>query len=131
MIEPGQSYPLGATPQPGGVNFSVYSKHCEALELLLFDRLDASRPARVIELDPSLNHRTFHYWHAFVPGIGLGQVYAYRAKGRWAPEKGFRYDSDKVLLDPYGKAVAVPPVKITASTSSCVARCVAPSSLSP
>ncbi len=108
MIEPGQSYPLGATPQPGGVNFSVYSKHCEALELLLFDGLDAARPSRVIELDPSRNHRTFHYWHAFVPGIGAGQVYAYRAKGPWEPGKGLRYDPEKVLLDPYGKAVAVP-----------------------
>ncbi len=108
MIEPGQSYPLGATPQPGGVNFSVYSKDCEALELLLFDGAEASRPSRVIALDPSQNHRTFHYWHAFVPGIGPGQVYAYRAKGRWAPEEGLRYDPDKVLLDPYGRSVAVP-----------------------
>ncbi|MGB5502762.1 MAG: glycogen debranching protein GlgX [Polyangiales bacterium] len=108
MIRTGKSYPLGATPRPGGVNFSIYSKHCDALELLLFDGPDAREPSRVIRLDPSQNHRTFHYWHAFVPGIGPGQLYAYRAEGRYAPEEGLRYDRDKVLLDPYGRAVAVP-----------------------
>ena len=108
MVDTGQSYPLGATLHAGGVNFSVYSKHCEALELLLFDGPDDPRPSRVIRLDPSRNHRTFHYWHAFVPGIEPGQVYAYRAEGRYAPHQGLRYDRDKVLLDPYGRAVAVP-----------------------
>ena len=108
MVEAGHSYPLGATLQPGGVNFSIYSKHCEALELLLFDGPEASQPSQVIALDASRNHRTFHYWHAFVPGIGPGQVYAYRAKGRWAPDEGLRYDAEKVLLDPYGRSVAVP-----------------------
>lgn len=107
-IETGQSYPLGATPQPDGVNFSVYSKHCEALELLLFDGPESPQPSRVIRLDPSRNHRTFHYWHVFVPGIGPGQVYAYRAEGRYAPELGLRYDREKVLLDPYGRAAVVP-----------------------
>lgn len=108
MIDTGQSFPLGATPRPEGVNFSVYSKHCDALELLLFDGPEDRRPSRVIRLDPSRNHRTFHYWHAFVRGIGPGQVYAYRAEGRHAPEEGLRYDREKVLLDPYGRGVAVP-----------------------
>ena len=53
-------------------------------------------------------HRTYHYWHAFVPGLEPGQVYAYRAHGPFAPERGLRFDGDKVLLDPYGLAVAVP-----------------------
>jgi glycogen operon protein len=108
MIETGQSFPLGATPQSGGVNFSVYSKHCRALELLLFDGPDHPLPSRVIRLDPLRKHRTFHYWHAFVPGIGPGQLYAYRAEGRYAPKEGLRYDPEKLLLDPYGRAVAVP-----------------------
>ncbi len=108
MTEPGQSFPLGATPRHGGVNFSIYSKHCDALELLLFDGPDDPQPSRVIRLDPSQNHRTFHYWHAFVSGIGPGQLYAYRAEGRYAPKEGLRYDREKVLLDPYGRAVAVP-----------------------
>ena len=73
--EAGQSYPLGATPYPSGVNFSVYSKHCDGLELLLFNSPEDPQPARVIELDPSRNHRTFHYWHAFVPNTGPGQIY--------------------------------------------------------
>jgi glycogen operon protein len=108
MIETGQSYPLGATPHAGGVNFSVYSKHCDALELLLYEGADDPRPSRVIPLEASENHRTFHYWHAYVPGIGPGQMYAYRAEGRYAPDEGLRYDRKKVLLDPYGLAVAVP-----------------------
>ena len=66
-----------------------------------------ARPSRVIALDPK-QHRTYHYWHVFVPGIGPGQIYAYRAHGPFAPEQGFRFDGDKVLLDPYGLAVAVP-----------------------
>ena len=108
MIETGQSYPLGSTAQRDGVNFSIYSKHCDSLELLLFDGPEETRPSRVIPLDPSRKHRTFHYWHAFVPGIGPGQVYAYRADGRYAPQQGLRYDRDKLLLDPYGRCVAVP-----------------------
>src|SRR5262249_7146619 len=58
-------------------------------------------------LDPH-RHRTYHYWHVFVPGLGPGQVYAYRAHGPMAPELGLRFDNSKVLLDPYGLAVAVP-----------------------
>ena len=64
-------------------------------------------PARVIELD-ARTHRTYHYWHVFVPGIGPGQIYAYRADGPFDPTHGLRFDPDKVLLDPYGRAVVVP-----------------------
>jgi glycogen operon protein len=103
-ILPGRSFPLGATVYPNGVNFCIYSKNCIALELLLFDAPDAPRPARVIQLAPKQN-KTFYYWHVFVPGIGAGQVYAYRAYGPFAPEKGHRFDGTKVLLDPYAKAV--------------------------
>jgi glycogen operon protein len=107
-IEPGQSYPLGATVSPQGVNFSVYSKRSEAMELLLFDSVQADRPSRVIRLEPRERHRKFHYWHAFVPGLRAGQVYAYRAYGPFQPDLGLRFDPDKVLLDPYGRSVAVP-----------------------
>ena len=106
-IRPGQSYPLGATIVPGGVNFSVYSKHATAMELLLFGRVDAARPTRVLPLRPTW-HRTFDYWHAFVPGLKAGQLYAYRAHGPYVPHEGHRFDAQKVLLDPYGRAVAVP-----------------------
>ena len=64
--------------------------------------------ARVIALDPWQN-RTFHYWHVFVPGLVPGQLYGFRVSGPFAPERGLSYDPEKVLLDPYGRAVAVPP----------------------
>ena len=107
QVARGGSHPLGATLRDGGVQFSVYSKHAHAIDILLFDDGDSGRPSRVISLDPR-RHRTYHYWHAFVPGIAAGQVYAYRAHGSWRPELGRRFDPAKVLLDPYGRAVHVP-----------------------
>ena len=104
---PGKSFPLGATLVPGGANFSVFSKHSTGAQLLLFDDVDASTPSRVIDLDPRTN-RTYHYWHVFVPRITAGQIYAYRVAGPFDPERGLRFDPEKVLLDPYGKGIARP-----------------------
>ncbi len=106
-VRPGSAYPIGATPMADGVNFSVYADKAEAVELLLFDGVDDPQPAQAIRLDPP-QHRTYHYWHAFVPGVQAGQIYAYRAIGPNTPQHGLRYDADKVLLDPYGRAVAMP-----------------------
>jgi glycogen operon protein len=78
------------------------------MELLLFDAVDDPKPARVLELDPKHN-RTFHYWHIFVPNLQPGQLYGLRAHGPFQPSQGHRFDPDKVLLDPYGRAVAIPP----------------------
>ncbi len=103
-ILPGKSYPLGATYSPSGVNFSIFSKNATSIELLLFDSDDHSKPAHVILLDPKKN-RTYHYWHAFLPGLKNGQLYAYRVYGPYDEQKGYRFDGDKVLLDPYSKAV--------------------------
>ena len=103
----GKSFPLGVTLVPGGANFSLFAKHSAAAQLLLFDDVDAATPSRVIDLDPRTN-RTYHYWHVFVPGITAGQLYAYRVAGPFDPERGLRFDPDKVLLDPYGKSVARP-----------------------
>jgi isoamylase len=103
----GQSYPLGATILPDGVNFSLFSRSASAVELLLFDREDDTRPSRVIPIDPTAN-RTYHYWHVFVSGLRPGQIYGYRVHGRWDPAKGMRLDPTKVLLDPYGRSVVVP-----------------------
>jgi isoamylase len=107
IVATGASAPLGATVEPDGVNFSVFSKRATLIELLLFDSEAGTEPARVIALDVK-RHRTYHYWHAFVPNLTAGQVYGYRAHGPFAPERGLRFDADKVLIDPYGLAVAVP-----------------------
>src|ERR1700752_3828168 len=101
LVSAGSSAPLGATVTPAGVNFSVFSKDATLIELLLFDDERALRPSRVIPLEPG-RHRTYHYWHVLVPGLGPGQVYAYRASGPSAPDRGRRFDRAKVLLDPYG-----------------------------
>jgi glycogen operon protein len=105
-VHPGRCHPLGATVYPDGVNFSLFSKSCYAVELLLFDDIDDARPVRLIRLDPKVN-RTFYYWHCFVPGIGAGQLYGYRVFGPFDPARGHYYDGQKVLLDPYTKAVAI------------------------
>src|SRR6185312_16325494 len=99
-----KSFPLGATVLPGGVNFSVFAKHSIGAQLLLFDQVDDPSPSRVIDLDP-YRDRTYYYWHAFVPGITAGQIYGYRSAGPMQPERGLRFDPQKLLLDPYGKCV--------------------------
>ena len=107
MRQPSTSFPLGPSIRPGGVNFSVFSKHATGVQLLFFDRVNAATPSQVIDLDPR-TQRSYHYWHAFVPDITAGQLYAYRVDGPFEPERGHRFDRDKVLLDPYAKCVARP-----------------------
>lgn len=109
MMNPFESkcFPLGPTVYGDGVNFSVFSKNAAVVELLLFDHVDDAVPRRVIRLDPERS-RTYHYWHTFVPGLAAGQIYGWRVHGPFEPERGLRFDAGKVLLDPYGKAVAVP-----------------------
>jgi isoamylase len=107
LTEQGTSAPLGATPGHDGVNFSLFSRHATGVELLLFDRVDDAKPTRVIRVDAAAN-RTYHYWHVFVPGVRAGQIYGYRVEGPWDPANGMRFDPSKVLLDPYGRSVAIP-----------------------
>jgi glycogen operon protein len=116
LVEPGKSFPLGASLVAAGANFSMFSKHATAVQLLLFDHADDARPSRVIDLDPR-TQRTYHYWHAFVPGIRAGQLYGYRVNGPFAPERGVRFDGEKVLLDPYAKCVARPSVEMRRAAS--------------
>ena len=101
----GKSFPLGATPLDGGVNFSVFSDSATAVELLLFDCAMDALPARAVVLDRA-NNRTSNYWHVFLPGVLPGQIYAYRVHGPFEPRIGHRHDKEKLLLDPYGKCVA-------------------------
>lgn len=103
----GRSTPLGATPDRGGVNFSLFSRDASGVDLLLFDHEDDAHPTRTIHFDPVIN-RTHHYWHAYARGLKPGQIYGYRVAGPFDPARGMRFDPTKVLLDPYGRAVAVP-----------------------
>jgi isoamylase len=103
----GRGSPLGAAVAEGGVNFSLFSRTAAGVELLLFDRADDIKPARVQRIDPVTN-RTYHYWHTFIPGVRPGQLYGYRVDGPSASERGLHFDASKVLLDPYGRGVVVP-----------------------
>ncbi len=103
-IPHGHSNPLGATCYQQGVNFSIFSKSATSVELLFFDHPEDAVPSRVIHLDPRYN-RTFYYWHIFVENIGAGQLYGYRVYGPQNPDKGNRFDSDKLLIDPYARAI--------------------------
>jgi glycogen operon protein len=98
-------------PSPGtvltgaGVHFSVFSRHATALDLCLFDQADpACETARVrmVRTESDL-------WHAFVPGVKAGQLYGYRAHGPWMPANALRYNANKLLLDPYARAIAGDP----------------------
>ncbi|MFI5367503.1 MAG: glycogen debranching protein GlgX [Spirochaetia bacterium] len=103
-VYPGKPLPFGASPNSGGTLFSVFSRHATAVSLLLFvDPLD-SIPAHEIAFDPRLN-KTGDVWHAQVDGVGPGACYLYRVDGPYQPEKGHRFNRNKLLLDPYVKAV--------------------------
>jgi glycogen operon protein len=105
--EEGESFPLGATIFPDGVNFSLFCKNGTSVELLIFDHVEDIEPSRIIQLDAKRN-RTYHYWHIFLPGIINGQLYAYRINGPFEPMNGHRFDAAQTLLDPYAHVVAVP-----------------------
>jgi glycogen operon protein len=104
----GHAYPLGATIQEDGVNFSLFSKNATSVQLLFFDGPHDPAPSHVFNLDHEVN-RTFYYWHIFVQGVGHGQTYAYRVDGPYRPETGERFNKLKLLLDPYTKSVACEP----------------------
>jgi glycogen operon protein len=89
------------------VNFSIFSRDCTGVELLLFDHVDDARPSRTITLNAKHN-RSYHYWHTSVAGLGPGQIYGYRVSGPSDPGRGLCFKPEKLLIDPYGRAVAVP-----------------------
>jgi len=103
-VKPGEPLPLGAIPNDRGVQFAVFSRHATGVELLLFTHAQDGTPTDVIKLDPREN-RTGDLWHVQVDGIGPGQYYLYRVFGPYEPHKGHRYNPNKLLLDPYAKAV--------------------------
>ncbi len=103
-VRPGKPSPLGATWDGLGVNFALYSRHAQRVELVLFDRPDDPAPARTVELP----ERTGPIWHGYLPNLHPGQLYGYRVYGPYAPEQGHRFNPHKVLLDPYARAVGRP-----------------------
>ena len=96
---PGRPYPLGAKSSSKGTNFALYSEHATSVQLCLFDE-----QGKQTECIP-LKERTAFVWHGMVLGIKPGQLYGYRVDGPWEPEKGLRFNSAKLLLDPYAEAV--------------------------
>ncbi len=101
---PGQPYPLGATWDGSGVNFALFSEHAEAVELCLFDTA-YGEPESVRVRMPE---QTDLVWHVYLPEARPGQLYGYRVFGPWAPHEGHRFNPNKLLIDPYAKALSGP-----------------------
>ncbi len=95
---PGRPFPLGAVWDGDGTNFAVFSEHAERVDLCLFDADDH-------ETRITMRDRTAFHWHCYLPGIGPGQRYAYRVTGPYDPNAGHRFNSHKLLIDPYAKAI--------------------------
>jgi len=97
-IWPGNPYPLGATYDGAGTNFSLFSEVATRVELCLFDESGAQSCVELPEM-------TGFIWHGYIPNVNPGQRYGYRVHGPWDPNAGHRCNPAKLLLDPYGKAV--------------------------
>jgi isoamylase len=97
---PGKPYPLGATPTSDGTNFALFSENATGVQVCFFD--DDGKQVDCV----ALQERTAFVWHGMVRGIKPGQRYGYRVDGPWEPEKGLRFNTAKLLLDPYAKAIA-------------------------
>jgi len=103
-VHVGSPYPLGASWDGLGVNFAVFSEHATRVELCLFDSTDATSESHRI----AMLEQTDLVWHAYLPDARPGQLYGYRVHGPYEPAAGHRFDSHKVLVDPYAKAIARP-----------------------
>jgi isoamylase len=101
VFDPGVPYPQGATWDGSGVNFSIFAESAEAVELCLFDSPESVHEDQRL----SLKVRTTGVWHCYVPGLAPGQLYGYRVHGPHEPLKGLRFNSNKLLLDPYAKGI--------------------------
>jgi len=100
-IWPGKPYPLGATWDGEGVNFALYAEHATGVDLCLFESADAKRET----IRVPLTTQTDQVWHAYLPGVRPGQLYGYRVYGPYQPAAGLRYNPNKLLIDPYAKAL--------------------------
>src|SRR3954469_14384684 len=97
-IWPGNAYPLGAVYDGAGTNFALFSEVAERVELCLFDDDGTETRVALPEVDG-------YVWHGFIPGVAPGQHYGYRVHGQYAPAEGNRCNPNKLLLDPYAKAI--------------------------
>ncbi|HVF97003.1 MAG TPA: alpha-amylase family glycosyl hydrolase, partial [Flavisolibacter sp.] len=99
---PGYPFPLGANWDGQGVNFALYSENATAVELCLFSEPDQEKEAIRIRI----NERSNHIWHVYLPGLLPGQLYGYRVYGPYDPQNGHRFNPNKLLIDPYAKAIS-------------------------
>jgi len=97
-IEPGSFHPLGASWDGRGVNFALFSEHATAVELCLFD--ERGQEKRI-----AVPWQSLYVWHLYLPGVGPGQRYGWRVYGPFAPAKGHRFNPNKLLVDPYARAL--------------------------
>jgi isoamylase len=100
LVWPGRPYPLGATWDGKGVNFALFSEHAEAVELCLFDATGLHEVARI-----RLPEYTDQVWHGYLPDARPNLLYGYRVHGPYRPQDGHRFNPNKLLLDPYAKAI--------------------------
>jgi isoamylase len=101
-IWPGRPYPLGATWDGRGTNFAIYSENATKVELCLFDSIDEEKESVRVPL----TEQTDMVWHIYLPDCAPGQIYGYRVDGPYKPSEGHRFNANKILLDPYAKAIA-------------------------
>ena len=101
-VWPGKPYPLGANWDGRGVNFAIYSENANSVKLLFYENRESNTPTQEIEL----KEKTGYVWHAYCPDILPGQLYAYRVNGPYEPQRGHRFNQNKVLIDPYALAIA-------------------------
>ena len=104
QLESGLPLPLGVHFRDSGANFAVFSRHATQVWLELFDDPEAAVPTHRIKLTTDL-HRTGDVWHVWVGGLTPGQLYGYRADGPYAPHEGHRYNSNRLLIDPYARGI--------------------------
>jgi isoamylase len=97
---PGRPWPMGAAPDGDGVNFAVFSAHAHRIELCLFSPDGRKEVARL-----PFRERDGDIWHMRVPGLMPGALYGYRAYGPYQPEAGHRFNPNKLLIDPYARAL--------------------------
>jgi len=100
-VWPGRPFPLGATWDGHGTNFALFSENAADVTLCLFDGEGSEEQIPVVE-------RTAHIWHCYLPGIQAGQCYGYRVDGAYDPSDGHRFNPNKLLIDPYAKAIEGP-----------------------